>query len=248
MTIKYKVLKDFQLLTDDKKIIILKAKTVIEDFKFKTKTETVTVPTDIIKNNPEYFAFIDWKEELQNHLKTNKIAQPAVITKKLVPFIEYLLGSQNQITKEVLVEKEIIKEIVVEKPKIVEKEVFVEKVVSDNSLTIELENKLNKVTLKESQLDSELQIVNLKEIELDKKEKTLNEKEKNLNHLDVSLSTLSKELSEKQTILNEREEKVFEKESNLSGYITIGRVNQKISEYEEKGFNMSLFRQLSSEL
>jgi hypothetical protein len=248
MTIKYKVLKDFQLLTEDKKIIILKAKTVIEDFKFKTKTETVTVPTDIIKNNPEYFAYIDWKEELQNHLKTNKIAQPAVISKKLIPFIEYLMSSQTQTTKEVFVEKEVIKEVVVEKPKIVEKEVVVEKLINDNSLTIELENKLNKVTLKENQLDIEIQNVNIKELELLGKEKSLNDKEKTLNDLDTSLSILSKDLIEKENDLSQREIKVLEKENNLSAYITLGRVNEKIAEYEERGFNMSLFRKLTSEL
>ena len=91
MAIKHKVLKDFQLLTDDKKIIILKAKTIIEDYKFKNKSETVSVPVDIIKNNPDYFSFIDWKEELQSYLKVNKIPQPAVITKKLVPFIETMI-------------------------------------------------------------------------------------------------------------------------------------------------------------
>ena len=35
MPVKHKVLKDFQLLTDDKKILILKAKTLLEDYKFK---------------------------------------------------------------------------------------------------------------------------------------------------------------------------------------------------------------------
>ena len=108
MTIKHKVLKDFQLLTDDKKILILKAKTIIEDYKFNNKSETVTVPLDIIKNNPDYFAFIDWKEDLQSYLKTNKIPQPAVITKKLVPFIETMMSeASNPNIKEIIIEKEI---------------------------------------------------------------------------------------------------------------------------------------------
>ena len=42
MAIKHKVLKDFQLLTDDKKILILKAKTIIEDYKFKNHYSTST--------------------------------------------------------------------------------------------------------------------------------------------------------------------------------------------------------------
>jgi hypothetical protein len=39
MTIKHRVLKDFQLLTDDKKIIILKSKTILEDYKYTNKKE-----------------------------------------------------------------------------------------------------------------------------------------------------------------------------------------------------------------
>ena len=172
MAIKHKVLKDFQLLTEDKKILILKAKTIIEDYKFKNKSETVSVPVDIIKNNPDYFSFIDWKEELQSYLKVNKIAQPAVISKKLVPFIETMMRESGTTTKEV------IKEVIIEKPKVVEKEVIVEKIISDDSLSIELETKLRKVQLKENQLDKEIEEANTKELDATNREKKAQELEK----------------------------------------------------------------------
>jgi hypothetical protein len=187
MAIKHKVLKDFQLLTEDKKILILKAKTIIEDYKFKNKLETVSVPVDIIKNNPDYFSFIDWKEELQSYLKVNKIPHPAVITKKLVPFIETMMNQGNSTIKEVIVEKEVF----IEKPM----------VVSDDTLSIELEAKLKKIQLKESQLDKEISETNQKEIEIDSLIKRYDQKEKNLNEEKSKLESKRSEfLKEKEEI------------------------------------------------
>jgi hypothetical protein len=249
MAIKHKVLKDFQLLTDDKKIIILKAKTVIEDYKFKNKSETVSVPVDIIKNNPDYFSFIDWKEELQSYLKVNKIAQPAVITKKLVPFIETMMSENGGTqTKEVIVEKEVIKEVIVEKPKVVEKEVIVEKMVSDQSLSIELETKLKKIQLKENQLDKEIEEANKKEIEATNREKRAQELEKTYMEKLKVVKDREIYLNSKEIELSEKELRLNEKESNLSSYVARGQISQKIDEYAAKGFQMDFFRNIMNEI
>jgi len=248
MAIKHKVLKDFQLLTDDKKIIILKAKTVIEDYKFKNKSETVSVPVDIIKNNPDYFSFIDWKEELQSYLKVNKIPQPAVITKKLVPFIETMMDQGNTTIKEVIVEKEVIKEVIVEKPKVVEKEVIVEKMVSDQSLSIELETKLKKLQLKENQLDKEIEEANKKEIEATNREKRAQELEKTYTEKLKEVEDKEIHLNSKEIELSEKELRLNEKESNLSSYVDRGQISQKIDEYAAKGFQMDFFRNIMNEI
>jgi hypothetical protein len=249
MTIKHKVLKDFQLLTDDKKILILKAKTIIEDYKFKNKSETVTVPLDIIKNNPDYFAFIDWKEDLQSYLKTNKIPQPAVITKKLVPFIEtMMLEASNPNIKEIIIEKEVIKEVIVEKPKIVEHEVVVERKVSDDSMSIELELQLKKLKLKEEQLDKEIEQTNTKELVAEKKEKEATKLETELNSRKMEIDTKEAELSEKERLLNEKESILLEKESNLSNYVTKGQIYEKIDIYQRQGYSMDLFKGLVGEI
>lgn len=237
MAIKHKVLKDFQLLTDDKKILILKAKTIIEDYKFKNKLETVSVPVDIIKNNPDYFSFIDWKEELQSYLKVNKIPQPAVITKKLVPFIETMMSENGGTqTKEVIVEKEVIKEIVVEN------------LVSDQSLSIELETKLKKIQLKENQLDKEIEEANTKELDATNREKKASELEKKYTEKNEELEYKSKYLESKEIELNEKELRLNEKESKLSSYVTRDQISQKIDEYAGKGFQMDLFRNILGEI
>ena len=249
MAIKHKVLKDFQLLTDDKKIIILKAKTIIEDYKFKNKSETVSVPVDIIKNNPDYFSFIDWKEELQSYLKVNKIPQPAVITKKLVPFIETMMSENGGTqTKEIIIEKEVIKEVIVEKPKIVEKEVIVEKMVSDQSLSIEIETKLKKLQLKENQLDKEIEEANTKELDATNREKKASELEKKYTEKNEELESKSKYLESKETELSEKELRLNEKESKLSSYVTKDQIGQKIDEYAAKGYQMEFFRNILGEI
>jgi hypothetical protein len=247
MAIKYKVLKDFQLLTDDKKILILKAKTIIEDFTIKNKSELVNISQDIIKNNNDYFAYIDWKEELQNYLKVNKIAQPAVITKKLVPFIESMM-SEKLTGKEIIVEKEIVKEVVIEKPKIIEKEVLVEKIVSDNSANLELESKLNKVKLKEEQLDKEIKEVNLKELDLESREKRISERESEYNKNIIELESKTNYINNKESELNVREQNVVEKESNLSIYLLRSDIDNKINEYSQKGFVVDLFQKILREI
>jgi hypothetical protein len=248
MATKHKVLKDFQLLTEDKKILILKAKSIIEDYKFKTKTDVVNVSSEVIKNNPDYFSYIDWKEELQTYLKTNKIAQPAVITKKLVPFIEYLM--EENLGKEVIAEKPKIveKEVIIEKPQIIEKEVIVEKRVVDNSSYLEIELQLNKLKLKEEQLDKEIKETNIKELEASKKIKEIEEKDTKLTYLEKTLTSKEVDLNNKEQILNDLETNLKQKESNLSEYVTKSQIHSKMNEYEQKGFNMDFMRNIINEI
>ena len=93
MKIKHKVIKEFQYLSPDKKIFILKLGTILEDYIYKVKTELIPIDKDIIDNNPDFFIVIDWKAELLTYLKTNKIPQPAVLGKKLL-YISFALHSR----------------------------------------------------------------------------------------------------------------------------------------------------------
>lgn len=257
MTIKYKVLKDFQLIAEDKKIIIIKAKTIIENYTFKNKNEVVKVPVEVIKNNSDYFAPFDWKEELQSFLRTNKIPQPAIITKKIVPFIESLMEENGGQVKEVIVEKEVIKEVVVEKPKIVEKEVIkevvvekpkivekeviLEKIVNDDSASIELENRLNKLSLKEKQLDREIDANNQKELELENLQKKLDQLNFSINQKSEELQTKEIELNAKEQNLSEKEIMLSDKETSLSDYVSLSKLNQRVNQLRMEGKVMDLY-------
>lgn len=85
---KHKLIKDFQLITDDKKIIILKSGTMIIDYYYKTKDSSIKIDEAIVNSNDLFFEKIDWKTDLNTYLKSNKVAQPGIVAKKLIPFIE----------------------------------------------------------------------------------------------------------------------------------------------------------------
>lgn len=218
MAVKHKVLKDFQLLTQDKKIITLKAKTVLEDYKYITKNDNVIIEKDVIDNNPDFFSTVDWKEELNTYLRQNKIPQPAVLTKKLSPFIEEMFVSNQQVE---------VKEVIKESTNL-EKE-------------IELENKIQKNTLLEQRLKLEVESVNQLQLELEKKEKMLNEKELNLNS-QASIIELEKLNLEKRNLeLNNREYRIKEKEDNHVDLIDrqeiINKFDSELNNIRLQGFN-----------
>jgi hypothetical protein len=97
MKIKHKVIKEFQYLSPDKKIFILKIGTILEEYNYRVKTEIIPIDKDIIDNNPEFFEVIDWKAELLSYMRTEKMPQPAQLGKKLIPFIEdMILSSMSQ--------------------------------------------------------------------------------------------------------------------------------------------------------
>jgi DNA repair exonuclease SbcCD ATPase subunit len=234
MAVKHKVLKDFQLLTNDKKIIVLKAKTVLEDYKYVTKNDNVLVEREIIDNNPDFFAPIDWKEELNTYLRQNKIPQPAVITKKLVPFIEEMFVIQTDSSQ------------TIQQPSIdiIQKE-------------LEIESRTKRVEIKEAQLNLESSDLINKEAELLKREKQVQQKEEKISklqsdleekerNLDMLILDSNKNLDSKQRELNdkleakikeieERESQLEVKSNNLNNYIERDKTILLVSKYENQG-------------
>lgn len=96
MKIKHKLLSDYQYLAPDKKIFMIKSGTIIIDYIFKLKNENIYIDREIVDANPQIFQIIDWKAELLGYMKSEKLPQPAQLSKKLVPFIEeMILTMQN---------------------------------------------------------------------------------------------------------------------------------------------------------
>ena len=243
MAIKHKVLKDFQLLTTDKKIITLKAKTVLEDYKYVTKNDNVIIEKDVINNNPDYFSIIDWKEELNTYLKQNKIPQPAIITKKLVPFLEemFVINSGGE-TKEII--KEVIKEVPVE----IIKEVKVDR--DFTSKELELDSKIKKNELLEQHLKSEIEKNNSRTIELELKEKTVQEIEIKLTSQIQILNQDKENINSRLVELEHREKNLSEKEVNLSNYVTKSDLYEKVQielqNLTNRGFSNDLRQEVES--
>ena len=144
MPVKHKVLQDFQFLQADKKIIILKAKTLLLDFTYQSKTDSVVIPEDIINSNPEYFQHIDWRMDFLSELKSLKVPQPTIVSKKLIPFVENLLiESNNQIP--VSDNRDFVKELKEKDSLINQKNTLIEELQSTiQHLTSELEIEKNK--------------------------------------------------------------------------------------------------------
>ena len=100
MKLKHKLIKEFQYLGDDKKIIVLKVGTILEEYVYKLKSELIPIDKDIVDSNPDFFEIVEWRAELLSYLKSNKIPQPAILSKKLYPFMEeFILNNETSSSK-----------------------------------------------------------------------------------------------------------------------------------------------------
>ncbi len=161
MKLKHKLIKEFQYLGDDKKIIVLKVGTILEEYVYKLKSEVIPIDKDIVDNNTDFFEMINWQSELLSFLKVNKIPQPSMLSKKLYPFIEKLIldlpiKNENSFIEES--EKKVLDKI--------NKEIELESNLSDKEKKLlEFEKYLNK---KETELVNKIKEFKIWEIELNK--------------------------------------------------------------------------------
>ena len=241
MKIKLKVIQDVQYLTEDKKIIVLKSGSIIEEYVYKFKNDIINIDRDIIHNNVEFFQPVDWRSELNACLKQNKIPQPAIIVKKIAPFIEEMFIVSNNTNNN-------------------------NNTSSDNisKLELELESKLRKFELREEQLQLEIRELQkkekefiIKEKELRKFESEINNRESNIDqlildsnsNLDIKQQEMNDKVENKLLELKEREKEIelkiinIEKRekdienmsNNTSDYISKKNVINIVDEYKYFG-------------
>ncbi len=186
---KHKVIKEFQFLSPDKKIFILKIGTVLEEYIYRVKNESIPIDKDIVDNNPDFFESIDWKSELISYLKLSKIPQPSQVHKKLVPFIEdMVLSSIKQESTGVILDESKIKEL--------------ERKESD------LNNRDKRILDKEDEIE-----IRLKRVE--KREESHKDDLKSLDKKEDSIRERFKELTEKQLDIEDKLQDINERERNL---------------------------------
>lgn len=169
MSIKHKVLQDFQFVQPGKKIIILKAKTVLEDYAYQTKTEVVIIPKSIVDSNPEFFSLIDWKMEFHTYIKSLKIPQPTIISKKIIPFIETLLLESNPTP------------------------------IDNEDLVNQIKEKDNELIIKNDEISKKLEIINLKDRDLQNAQTSLQSKDDEIVCLQNTIETLQNRIIEIQS-------------------------------------------------
>jgi len=209
MKIKHKVVKEFQYLSEDKKIFVLKAGTIIEEYNYKAKSETIAIDSAIIENNPEFFEIVDWKADLLAYIKANKLPTPAVLAKKLIPFFEDIVASSASQAAPAIVEDSLTKELD-------RKEADLDS--GDKGIKEkedEIEIRLNRLDKRESEYKEDMKSLDEREdsireksrqlversLDLDDKTRDLNEKERNI---DLSALESSKEIDAKYAKLQKK--------------------------------------------
>jgi hypothetical protein len=192
MKIKHKVVKEFQYLSPDKKIFILKVGTILQEYNYTVKSEIIPIDKDIIDNNPEFFEVVDWKSELLTHMKVQKLPTPAQLHKKIVPFIEEMVLSSIQQNS------------------------------NNSSAPVIDESKLKELEWKEIDLNNRERRIKDKEEEIDIRLKRVEKREddhkselKNLDKKEDDLRQRSRDLTEKQIDLEDKIQDLNEKERNF---------------------------------
>lgn len=224
MKLKHKLIKEFQYLGDDKKIIVLKVGTILEEYIYKLKSELIPIDKDIVDSNPDFFEIVEWKTELLSYLKTNKIPQPAILSKKLFPFMEEFILLNNQPTDTIIVDEGKIKELEYKESDLDRREKRIatnEDDIDERIKRIQKREETYKDDIKlldkkEQSLIDKLKEVTDKELEADNKLQDLNERERNLeNEILESSKNLDGKYTELQDKINSDIKIVTEKEREL---------------------------------
>ena len=211
MRIKHKLLSDYQYIAADKKIFLIKSGTIIEEYQYKLKGDSIPIDRDIVEANPQIFSPIDWQSELLSYMKVQKLPTPAQLHKKIVPFIEEMVLSsisQNSNTGPVVDEAKV-KEL--------------------EWKEIDLNNREKRISDKEEEID-----IRLKRVE--KREQEHKDELKGLDKKEDELRERSRELTEKQLDLEDKIQDLNEKERNFDRSVleSAGQLDEKYKELQQK--------------
>jgi hypothetical protein len=220
MKIRHKILQDFQFISNDKKIFILKSGIILDNYLYKSKDGEILVDKDIVDSNQLFFQPIDWKAELISHLKSSKTPQPSQIAKKITPFIEEMILSSIQQPTNGAYDKD-------RENKISEKE-------------DEIEVRLKRIEKKEEDLRGRSKDIMEKELDLEDRIQAFNEKERNY---DRSVLESSKDIDKKYIELQKKIDKDLKDLSIREKDLESKHKNLKIGEESE-----SIIRDLKSEI
>ena len=188
MKIKHKLLSDYQYVSPDKKIFLIKSGTIIEEFKYKLKGDTIPLDKEVIEMNPQIFEIIDWKAELLSFMRSEKMPQPAQLGKKIIPFIEDMILSAIPQQSVSSIDESKVKEIELKEK--------------------DLNNRERRIKDKEEEID-----IRLKRVE--KRENEHKEDLKSLDKKEDELRTKSRDLTEKQLDIEDKLQDLKEKERNF---------------------------------
>jgi len=248
MKLRHKVIKEFQFLTPDKKILILKANTVLEEYVYSQKDESIVIDKDIVDNNPEFFQEVDWRAELLSYLKTNKIPQPAVLSKKLIPFIDEMILCAIPEPVLGVVDEEYVKELEQKEYELGRKESRLTDIEEDIEIRIsrikkredDYKDDLKKLDKREDELRQKLKDISDRELEIQDKLQDINERERNLESeilnssqdIDGKYKELQDKISSDLKSLSEKERELEEDQKELK--LLSDDLNEREADLEDK--------------
>jgi myosin heavy subunit len=223
MKIKHKLLNDFQFLSPDKKIFILKKGVILEEYNYRVKTDIIPIDKDIVDNNPEYFEIIDWKVELLTYMKVNKIPQPAQLGKKLIPFIEEMVLSTVSQSSGTKLDDSKIKELEEKETKLFKEEQNIQRI------KISFESREKLINDKEDEIE-----VRLKRLE--KKENEYKLDIENIDKKEEEIRNKNKEIKERELDVEDKLQDINERERNLdlNALKSSEEIDLKYSELQSK--------------
>jgi len=211
MKIKHKLLSDYQYVSPDKKIFLIKSGTIIEEYFYKLKSENIPLDKEIVDLNPQIFEILDWKSELLTHMKVQKFPTPSQFHKKLVPFIEEMVLSSIQQNSGPVstIDESKVKEL--------------------EWKEIDLNNRDKRIKDKEEEVD-----IRLKRVE--KREQDHKLELKDLDKKEDELRQRSRDLTEKQLDLEDKIQDLNERERNFDRSLLQSSVDldSKYSELQSK--------------
>lgn len=211
MKAKHKLLSDFQYISPDKKIFVLKSGTILEEYNYKVKSEVIPIDRDIVDNNPEFFEVVDWKAELLSFMRVNKMPQPAQLGKKLIPFIEEMVLSSVPTTQ-----GQSSPDLERRENEVIRKQGEIER----SRITLEQ---------KEDELATRAKMI-------ERKENSLKEDQSTFETRENAIRDKQKDLLEKELLLDEREHALRERERNVDGKAlkSMNDIDSKYSDLQSK--------------
>lgn len=256
MKIKHKLLSDYQYITPDKKIFLIKSGTIIEEYLYKLKGENIPIDKEIVEANPQLFDPIDWKAELLTYMRAEKLPQPAQLGKKIIPFIEdMILSSMSQNTPQQgnYVDEYQIKELERKEKDLNNREIRIKDKEEEIEIRIGRVEKreesykedLKLLDKKEDELRERNRLLTEKQLDLEDKVQDLNERERNFDRsvlqsaseLDTKYADLQKKIDNDLQLVTQKEKDIEAKSKDLGRRESDlerreSEINDKIRDFE----------------
>lgn len=223
MKIKHKLLSDYQYISPDKKIFLIKSGTIIEEYTYKLKGESIILDKEVVEANPQLFDPIDWKAELLSFMRSEKMPQPAQLGKKLIPFFEEMVMSSIQHNTTNSTDQNLLRDIE-------------RREVELNTFKRDLDRKESDLESRERRIKDREDEIQIRMDRVEKKENEYKQDLKKLEKKDDEIRAKNRTLTEKELDLQEKYQELNERERNFdkNALMSAKEIDSKYAELQSK--------------